>query len=81
MGRYADNIKKKEVDALLNGVTENDKIESLKELLNLFSATDDGNTKIADVINAAIDAKITAAIGTDGAITTWADARYAAKTE
>lgn len=77
MGRYSDNLK---LNAILNLENENDKIESLKEVLNLLSATDDGTTKLMDVINAAIDAKITAAIGDGGAIETWADARYEAKT-
>ena len=84
MGAYADNLKRQKAEAVLNDLlykeTGNDKIESLKEVLNLLSATDDGTTKLMDVINAAVDAKITAAIGADGAITTWADARYEAKT-
>lgn len=84
MGKYLDDLKAKKaqenLNALLNGETDNDKIESLKEVLNLLSATDDGTTKLMDVINSAIDAKITAAIGADGAITTWADARYEAIT-
>jgi len=84
MGKYADNLKKQKAESVLNDLlnkeTDNDKIESLKEVLNLLSSTDDGTTKLADVINAAVDAKITAAIGEDGAITTWADARYEAKT-
>ena len=103
MGAYADNLKKQKAEAVLNDLlnkeTDNDKIESLKEVLNLLSATDDGTTKLADVINArvtagitaalgengaittAISSAITAAIGTGGAIETWADARYAAKTD
>ena len=84
MGRYLDNLRAKQAEEKLNDLlekeTDNDKIESLKEVLNLLSSTDDGTTKLADVINAAVDAKITAAIGEDGAITTWADARYEAKT-
>ena len=98
MGAYADNLKKQKAEAvlndLLNKVTDNDKIESLKEVLNLLSQVDDGNTKLASVIDAritaalgeegaitsAISAAITAAIGTGGAIETWADGRYEAKT-
>jgi hypothetical protein len=99
MGAYADNLKKQQADAILNDLlnkeTDNDKIESLKEVLNLLSQVDDGNTKLASVIDAritaalgeqgaitsAISAAITAAIGTGGAIETWADGRYTAKTE
>lgn len=98
MGNYAENLKRKQeseaLDALLNGETENDKIESLKEVLNLLSATDDGSTKLLNVVNTAIttacaesgaidtaiSAKISAAIGEGGTIETWGDGRYAAKT-
>ena len=97
MGAYADNLKKQKAEAVLNDLlnkeTDNDKIESLKEVLNLLSQVDDGNTKLASVIDAritaalgeqgaitsAISAAITAAIGTGGAIETWADGRYEAK--
>lgn len=99
MGAYADNLKKQKAEAVLNDLlnkeTDNDKIESLKEVLNLLSQVDDGNTKLASVIDAritaalgeqgaitsAISAAITAAIGTGGAIETWADGRYEAKTD
>ena len=99
MGRYADNLKAKQAEEKLNDLlekeTDNDKIESLKEVLNLLSQVDDGNTKLASVI----DARITAALGSEGAITsaissaitagiseggaieTWADGRYEAKSE
>lgn len=74
MGAYADNLKRKQAEEKLNQMLEaevdNDKIESLKEVLNLLSATDDGTTKLSDVINSAIDTKITAALGEEGAITT-----------
>ena len=74
MGAYADNLKKQKAEAVLNDLlnkeTDNDKIESLKEVLNLLSATDDGTTKLADVINARVTAGITAALGENGAITT-----------
>lgn len=97
MGAYADNLKKQKAEALLNDLlnkeTDNDKIESLKEVLNLLSQTDDGSTKLASVIDAritaalgsegaittAISGAITAAIGTDGSIETWADGRYEPK--
>ena len=74
MGKYLDDLKAKQaqdnLNALLNAETDNDKIESLKEVLNLLSATDDGTTKLADVINARVTAGITAALGENGAITT-----------
>ena len=69
MGRYADNLKAQQAEEKLNELlekeTDNDKIESLKEVLNLLSQVDDGNTKLASVI----DARITAALGEQGAIT------------
>ena len=95
MGRFSDKKHEQANGALLNTVTENDKIESLKEVLNLLSQIDDGNTKLAAVI----DARITAALGSEGAITsaissaitdgigeggaieTWGDGRYTKKTE
>ena len=95
MGKFSDKKHKQANDALLNTVAENDKIESLKEVLNLLSQVDDGNTKLASVI----DARITAALGSEGAITsaissaitagigeggdieTWGDGRYTKKTE
>ena len=80
MGAYADNLKRQQAEAVLNDLlnkeTDNDKIESLKEVLNLLSATDDGTTKLAAVI----DERITAAIGEGGAIKTWADENYEPKT-
>ena len=99
MGAYADNLKKQKAEAVLNDLlnkeTDNDKIESLKEVLNLLSQVNDGNTKLASVIDAritaalgeegaitsAISAAITAAIGEGGSIETWADGRYEAKTD
>jgi hypothetical protein len=95
MGKFSDKKHEQANDALLNTVTENDKIESLKEVLNLLSQIDDGNTKLAAVIDAritaalgeqgaitsAISAAITTAIGEGGAIETWGDGRYTKKTE
>ena len=97
MGRYLDNLRAKQAEEKLNDLlekeTDNDKIESLKEVLNLLSQIDDGNTKLATVIDAritaalgsegaitsAISSAITAGIGEGGAIETWADGRYEAK--
>ena len=95
MGKFSDKKHEQANDALLNTVTENDKIESLKEVLNLLSQIDDGNTKLASVIDAritaalgeqgaitsAISAAITTAIGEGGSIETWGDGRYTKKTE
>lgn len=95
MGRFSQKKHEEANDALLNNVAENDKIESLKEVLNLLSQVDDGNTKLASVIDARITAAlgengsvttaignaITAAIGENGAIETWGDERYTKKTE
>ena len=70
MGRYLDNLRASQAEAVLNDLlnkeVDNDKIESLKEVLNLLSSTDDGTTKLASVIND----QITAALGDDGAIAT-----------
>ena len=99
MGRYLDNLRAKQAEEKLNDLlekeTDNDKIESLKEVLNLLSQVDDGNTKLASVIDAritaalgsegaitsAISSAITAGIGEGGAIETWGDGRYTKKTE
>ena len=95
MGKFSDKKHEQANDALPNTVTENDKIESLKEVLNLLSQVDDGNTKLAAVIDAritaalgsegaitsAISSAITAGIGEGGAIETWGDGRYTKKTE
>lgn len=99
MGRYLDNLRAKQAEEKLNDLlekeTDNDKIESLKEVLNLLSQFDDGNTKLASVIDAritaalgsegaitsAISSAITAGIGEGGAIETWGDGRYTKKTE
>jgi hypothetical protein len=95
MGKFSQKKYEEANDSLLNNVTENDKIESVKEILALLSQTDDGNTKLAAVI----DARITAALGSEGAITSaissaitagigeggdieqWGDGRYTKKTE
>jgi len=95
MGKFSDKKHEQANDALLNTVVENDKIVSVKEVLNLLSQVDDGNTKLASVIDAritaalgsegaitsAISSAITAGIGEGGAIETWGDGRYAKKTE
>jgi hypothetical protein len=95
MGKFSQKKHEEANDSLLNTVTENDKIESVKEVLNLLSQVDVGNTKLASVIDAritaalgsegaitsAISSSITAGIGEGGVIETWADGRYEAKSE
>ena len=95
MGKFSDKKHEQANDALLNTVVEKDKIESVKEVLNLLSQVDDGNTKLASVIDAritaalgsegaitsAISSAITAGIGEGGSIETWGDGRYTKKTE
>ena len=95
MGQFSQKKKEQANDVLLNTVVENDKIESVKEVLNLLSQVDEGNTKLASVIDAritaalgsegaitsAISSAITAGIGEGGAIETWGDGRYTKKTE
>lgn len=95
MGKFSQKKHEEANDSLLNNVTENDKIESVKEILALLSQVDDRNTKLAAVIDAritaalgeegaitsAINAAITAAVGEGGTIETWADGRYEAKSE
>lgn len=97
MGAYADNLKRRKAESVLNDLlnkeTNNGKIESLKEALNLLSSISDGATKLEAVISSAISAAcsnngaianaiaaaITGAIGENGSIETWADGRYEAK--
>ena len=74
-------------------ISSDNKIVSLKEVLNLLAGVGDGTNTIQDVIDARItealgeEGAITSAIGsaisdaidTNGSIETWADGRYAAK--
>lgn len=70
MGKYQDDLNQRkrdaEIDAQLYGEEADNKIASLKEALALLSNTKDGQTKLEGVISAAI----TAALGSEGAITT-----------
>ena len=89
MGRFLEKQKQKAIEALLTEEKDNDKIESLVEAINfLKDLNDKGKLKTmldakvtAADVQAAIDAKITAAIADGGAVATWADARYQAKAE
>lgn len=76
MGKFSQQKKAALNDALINSVDTDTTFESLKEVLNMLGSEDATKT-FAQLV----DARITAAIGETGAITTWADARYAAKTE
>lgn len=82
MGRYADKLKYEQtmsaIDTALNDETANGKIGSLKEVLNLLSATNDGTTKLAEVINTAITTAITAACAENGAVDTAINAKITA---
>ncbi|MCR5270553.1 MAG: hypothetical protein K6D91_06000 [Prevotella sp.] len=85
MGKYADAIKAKKakaiVDDLLSKETDNDKIESLKEVLNFIGDTISDSTTLSNYVDGKIREAITAAIGDEGAIKEWADGRYEAKSE
>lgn len=92
MGKYSYDKKVAENDSLLNAVNDNNKFESVKELLAMMNGKDDDKSfdqLVGAVITAAlgengaittaISNAITAAIGTGGSIETWADGRYEAK--
>lgn len=79
MGRFLDKQKAAADDKLLNLVSDNNKLDSVKEILTLLSGVDDDAT-INSIIDARVAAGITAAIASEGAIETWADARYEPKT-
>lgn len=92
MGKYSYDKKVAENDSLLNAVNDNNKFESVKELLAMLNGKDDDKSfdqLVGAVITAAlgengaittaISNAITAAIGTGGSIETWADGRYEAK--
>lgn len=92
MGKYSYDKKVAENDALLNAVNDNNKFESVKELLAMLNGKDDDKsfdklvgavitTALGEngAITTAISNAITAAIGTGGSIETWADGRYEAK--
>lgn len=92
MGKYSYDKKVAENDALLNAVNDNNKFESVKDLLAMLNGKDDDKSfdqLVGAVITAAlgengaittaISNAITAAIGTGGSIETWADGRYEAK--
>ena len=65
MGKYSSGKKAAENDALLNAVNDNDKFESVKELLTMMSGKDDDKS-----FDQLVGAVITAALGENGAITT-----------
>jgi len=76
MGLFTEKKHEEANDALINAVDTDTKFESLKELLTAF-AGEDATKTFAQLVQAQIEA----AIAEGGAIETWADQRYAAKTE
>lgn len=82
MGRYADNLKRAAAQAVLTAALDTDdsdgKIESLKEVIDLLTGISDGSTTLIDYINTAIDAKITAAVGSGGAVASAIDDKITA---
>ncbi len=74
MGKYTQKKHEEANDALINLDNNDSKFESLKEILKML-ASEDGKKTFSQLVQA----EITAAIGEDGIITTWADGRYEAK--
>lgn len=94
MGQFTQKKHEAANDALLNTVVDNNKFDSLKEILTMLSGKDDDKSfsqlvaaeieaALGDegAITTAINGAITAGIGEDGAIEKWGDGRYAAKTD
>lgn len=76
MGRYSQRKHEEENDALINAINSDSKFDSLKEILAMLSG-EDAKKSFAQLVQA----EIAAAIAEGGAIETWADARYEAKSE
>ena len=74
MGKFSQQKHEEANDKLINSINTDSKFDSLKEVLASLSSEDAKKT-FAQLV----DARIEAAIGEDGAITTWADGRYEAK--
>jgi uncharacterized protein (DUF697 family) len=90
MGKFSQKKHEEANDALLNSVTDNNKFESVKELLTMLSGKSFDQLVNAVIttalgsegaITTAISNAITAALGENGAIETWGDGRYTKKTE
>lgn len=89
MGRFKDKQNQRALTEMLTKEADNDKLDSLKELLDeekLNAAIDArieaalGNDgAINSAIDTAVEAGITEAIAGGGVIETWADGRYEAK--
>lgn len=75
MGRFSQKKHEEANDALINAVNTDSKFESLKEVLSMLGSEDAKKS-----FSQLVQAEITAAIGDGGAIETWADGRYEAKT-
>ena len=65
MGKFSQKKHEEANDALLNSVTDNNKFESVKELLTMLSGKDDDKS-----FDQLVNAVITTALGSEGAITT-----------
>ena len=92
MGKFSDKKHEEANDALLNAVNSDSKFDSVKEILTML-ADEDGKKTFSQLvaleitsalgsegaITSAISSAITAGIGEGGAIETWADGRYEAK--
>lgn len=65
MGKFSQKKHEEANDALLNSVTDNNKLESVKEILTMLNGKDDDKS-----FDQLVDARITAALGEEGAITT-----------
>lgn len=76
MGIYSQRKREVANDALINAVDTDNKFESLKEILSMLSGEDGSKT-----FSQLVQAEIATAIGEGGAIETWADGRYEAKTQ
>lgn len=85
MGNYRDKLKHQKELAAINDTltkeTDNNKNDTIAEVLKLFVENDQNKIPIAEMIKDIVDSKITAAIGEGGVITEWADTKYAAKQE
>lgn len=83
MGTYSENLKRRKELAAINDTltkeTDNNKNDTIAEVLKLFVENDQNKIPIEEIIKGIVDDKIAAAIASEGAITTWADGRYAAK--
>ena len=74
MGQFSQKKHEEANDQLINLKDTDSKFESLVEVLGMLS-DEDAKKTFAELV----DARITAAIGDEGIIKTWADQNYEAK--